>query len=65
MARTTTFSLRLSKELRESIEKNAKILRIKPSVLAAMIIKDSMDDWIKDYAETIYNTLYPKVEEIR
>ncbi|MHA1168004.1 MAG: hypothetical protein ACTSRU_09295 [Candidatus Hodarchaeales archaeon] len=52
--RTSTITIRLPLEIIHDIEHYAELLRLKPSSFCAMIIKDSMKDWIKDYAEKIY-----------
>ena len=64
MAKTSTFSLRVTREVRETIEKNAEILRMKPSVLAAMVLRDCTEKWVKDYSEEIFEKLHKSIDQI-
>ena len=54
MVRTSPFSVRLTREVRELIERSASDLRMKPSVLAAMILRDCTESWTKEYTEDVY-----------
>ena len=58
MTRTSPFSIRLTKDVRDMIEEKAQILRIKPSVLAAMILRDCTEDWVRDYAEEVFKRIH-------
>ena len=58
MARTSPFSIRLTKDVRDMIEKKAQILRIKPSVLAAMVLEECTEDWVRDYTEEVFKRIH-------
>ncbi len=57
MPRTTVLSIRINKSTREILEKNAKILNLKISVLAARVLEERTESWAKEYAERIYHEL--------
>lgn len=57
MARTRVISIRINKNTQEILERNAKILNLKLSVLAAKVLEDKTDDWSKEYASRIYYEL--------
>ncbi len=63
MARTSTFSVRITSDVRKKIEHHAQILRIKPSALAAHVLRDCVESWATEYAETLYKVLIQKEEE--
>ena len=58
MARTSPFSIRLTKDVRDMIEEKAQILRIKPSVLAAMVLRDCTENWVRDYTEEVFERIH-------
>jgi hypothetical protein len=47
-------SIRINKKTQEILEKNAKILNLKISVLAAKVLEEKTNDWSKEYASRIY-----------
>lgn len=53
MPKTTVLSIRLDQKTRETLEKHAKELEMKVSLLAALILKDTTDDWVQNYARKI------------
>ena len=57
MPRTTVLSIRINNKTREILEKNAKILNIKVSVLAAKVLEERTELWAKEYAARIYQEL--------
>lgn len=57
MPRTTVLSIRINKKTREILEKNAKILNLKISVLAARVLEERTEVWAKEYASRIYQEL--------
>ncbi|UCG01452.1 MAG: hypothetical protein JSW11_17770 [Candidatus Heimdallarchaeota archaeon] len=57
MSRTTVLSIRINKKTREILEKNAKILNLKISVLAARVLEERTELWAKDYAARIFHEL--------
>lgn len=57
MPRTTVLSIRINKKTREILEKNAKILNLKISVLAARVLEERTDSWAKEYAARIFHEL--------
>ena len=54
MPRSSTLTLRLPLEFIDEIHKYAEILRLKPSVLASMILQDNLETWVKEYAKKVY-----------
>ena len=52
--RTSTLTLRLPLDLIDEINRYSEILRLKPSTLAAMILEDKLDEWVKEYAKKVY-----------
>jgi antitoxin component of RelBE/YafQ-DinJ toxin-antitoxin module len=57
MPRTTVLSIRINKKTREILEKNAKILNLKVSVLAARVLEERTELWAKEYAARIFHEL--------
>lgn len=57
MPRTTVLSIRINKRTREILERNAKILNLKVSVLAARVLEERTESWSKDYAARIFHEL--------
>ncbi|MFX1283658.1 MAG: hypothetical protein ACFFB5_08385 [Promethearchaeota archaeon] len=57
MPRTTVLSIRINSKTREILEKNAKILNLKVSVLAAKVLEERTELWAKEYAARIYHEL--------
>ena len=53
MPKTTVLSIRLDQETRETLEKHAKELEMKVSLLASLILKDTTDEWVQKYARKI------------
>lgn len=54
MSRTRVLSIRIPKDTQEILERNAKILNLKISVLAASVLHDKTEEWSKEYAKRIY-----------
>ncbi|MFW9906454.1 MAG: hypothetical protein ACFFB2_18885 [Promethearchaeota archaeon] len=54
ITRTTCITIRLRTELREKIEHYGELLRLRPSSLCTMVLEDSLEDWVKEYAKRIY-----------
>ena len=52
--RTSTLTLRLPLDLIDEINRYSEIIRLKPSTLAAMILEDKLDEWVKEYAKKVY-----------
>ncbi len=57
MPRTTVLSIRINNKTREILEKNARILNLKVSVLAAKVLEERTELWAKEYAARIYHEL--------
>jgi hypothetical protein len=55
--KTRVISIRINKTTQEILEKNAKILNIKLSVLAANVLEEKTEEWSKEYASRIYYEL--------
>ena len=58
MPETTVLSIRINKKTRQMIENQAKILKMKVSMLAARVLEDETENWSKKYAESIYKELF-------
>lgn len=57
MPRTTVLSIRINDNTREILEKNARVLNLKVSVLAARVLEERTQLWAKEYAARIYHEL--------
>ena len=57
MPRTRVLSIRIPRKTQECLEKNAEILNMKISVLAAKVLEEKTDEWSKEYATRIYHEL--------
>lgn len=53
--RTSTLTIRLPLDFLDELHKYAETLRLKPSVLASMILKDELEPWVKEYAKRVYD----------
>lgn len=60
MAKSSVISVRLKEELHETIQEYSKILNIKPSTLLALIVEDSIEDWVKQSSEDAYKRIWKK-----
>ena len=52
--RTSTLTLRLPLEFIDKVHHYSEVLRLKPSVLASMILQDNLEDWVQNYAKKVY-----------
>jgi len=50
-------SIRINRKTQDCLEKNAKILNLKISVLAAKVLEEKTEAWSKDYAKRIFHEL--------
>jgi hypothetical protein len=57
MVSSRVLSIRIKKKTFEALEKNAKILNLKISVLAAKVLEEKTEEWSKEYATRIYREL--------
>ncbi len=57
MSRTRVLSIRINKNTQEILERNAKILNLKLSVLAAKVLEEKTETWSREYARRIYYEL--------
>ena len=60
MARSA-ITIRLELKTIHEVEKWAEILRLRPSTLLSMVINDKLQEWIREYAESINK----EVEKLR
>ena len=60
MAKSSVISVRLKEELHETIQEYSKILNIKPSTLLALIVEDSIEDWVKQSSEDAFKRIWKK-----
>ncbi len=63
MPKTSPFSIRLSGETRTRIEEYAETLNMRPSTLAAKVIDECLDEWVKDYSEMLYERISRMVKK--
>jgi len=54
ITRTSTLTLRLPIEFIDEIHHFSEVLRLKPSVLASMILQDNLEEWVRNYAKKVY-----------
>ena len=54
---TRVLSIRIPKKTQECLEKNAEILNMKISVLAAKVLEEKTEEWSREYATRIYHEL--------
>ena len=57
MSRTRVLSIRINKKTQEVLERNARILNLKLSVLAAKVLEEKTEAWSREYARRIYHEL--------
>ncbi len=57
MAPSRVLSIRINNKTQETLEKNAKILNLKISVLAAKVLEEKTEIWSKEYAKRIFHEL--------
>jgi hypothetical protein len=60
MTKSSVISVRLKLELLDKIQEYSDLLNIRPSTLIALIIEDSLEDWVKDQSEKVYTKLWRK-----
>ncbi len=58
MPKTSVLSVRIDKETREILEKHAELLQMKPTTLAARILKDCTEEWVKKYVKRVYSEVF-------
>ncbi|NHJ41190.1 hypothetical protein [Candidatus Hodarchaeum mangrovi] len=51
MVKTSVVSVRIPSEVREKLDNYGEILRIRPSAIAALVLEDCIDYWVKQYSE--------------
>lgn len=51
MTKTAVISVRIPSEVREKLDNFAEILRIRPSAIAALVLEDCLEFWVKQYSE--------------
>jgi hypothetical protein len=57
LAPSRVLSIRINNKTQETLEKNAKILNLKISVLAAKVLEEKTEIWSKEYAKRIFHAL--------
>ena len=57
MAPSRVLSIRINNKTQECLEKNAQILNLKISVLAAKVLEEKTEIWSKEYAKRIFQEL--------
>jgi hypothetical protein len=57
LPKSRVLSIRINKKTQECLEKNAKILNLKLSVLASKVLEEKTEEWSKEYATRIYHEL--------
>lgn len=57
MSPSRVLSIRINRKTQDCLEKNAKILNLKISVLAAKVLEEKTEAWSKEYAKRIFHEL--------
>lgn len=57
MVPSRVLSIRINHKTQECLEKNAQILNLKISVLAAKVLEEKTEIWSKEYAKRIFQEL--------
>ena len=60
MTRSSVISVRFKDDQHDTIQEYSKILNIKPSTLVALIVEDSIEEWVKTYSESAYKRIWKK-----
>lgn len=58
MTKTAVISVRVPNEVREKLEEYAEILRIRPSAIAALVLEDCIEYWVKQYSENALKRIW-------
>ena len=58
MTKTAVISVRIPNEVREKLEKYSEILRIRPSAIAALVLEDCVEYWVKQYSENALKKIW-------
>ena len=60
MPKSSVISVRLKTEILDKIQEYSEILNIKPSTIIALLVEDSLDDWVKKSSENAYQQIWRK-----
>ncbi len=58
MPKTSVLSVRIDKETREILERHAELLQMKPTTLAARVLKDCTEEWVRKYVKRVYSEVF-------
>ena len=58
MTKTAVISVRIPNEVREKLDQYAEILRIRPSAIAALVLEDCIEYWVKKYSENALKKIW-------
>ncbi|MFX1518021.1 MAG: hypothetical protein ACFFC6_17100 [Promethearchaeota archaeon] len=58
MTKTAVLSVRIPSEVREKLDHYAEILRIRPSAIAALVLEDCIEYWVKQYSENALKKIW-------
>lgn len=61
MTKTAVLSVRIPSEVREKLDNYAEILRIRPSAIAALVLEDCIEYWVKQYSENALKKIWEKL----
>lgn len=61
MVKTSVVSVRIPSEVREKLENYSEILRIRPSAIAALVLEDCIDYWVKQYSEQALKKIWEQL----
>lgn len=53
MPKTSTITIRLPFKVIHKLEEYAETLRLKPSSLGAMVLEEKLEEWVKEYVESV------------
>jgi hypothetical protein len=61
MVKTSVVSVRIPGEVREKLDNYGEILRIRPSAIAALVLEDCIDYWVKQYSEKALKRIWEQI----
>ena len=61
MVKTSVVSVRIPNEVREKLDNFGEILRIRPSAIAALVLEDCIDYWVKQYSEQALKRIWEQI----
>lgn len=60
MAKSSVISVRMKYETLGLIQEYSEILNIRPSTLIALVLEDSLEEWVKKSSEKAFKQIWKK-----